>query len=103
MVTINELKVPNVLPVIICKVLVDQFPCCVICSKPLKIDRQALVLRSDNKIVTVFHPRNAQYNCEVKFKRRFIKSHPKITQKELCRILNISRRQFFILKENNGK
>lgn len=99
MVTVDELQVPNVIPVIVCKLLLDQFPYCTICKQALEIHRQALVLRNSNSVVTAFHIQSKKYDCETIFKARFIKSHPKITQIDLCRILNISRRQFFKMKE----
>ena len=98
MVTVNELQVPNIIPVIVCKELLDKFYVCSICDEQLIEQTQALVLTDKNRVLIAFHVDSAKRDCEMRFKGRFIQLHPKTTQRDMCRILNISRRQFFKLK-----
>ena len=99
MVTISELQVPNIIPVIVCKALLSEFRVCSICNEQLIEQTQALVLTDNNKVLKAFHIDSAKRDCEMRFKGQLIQSYPKTTQKNMCRILNISRRQFFKIKE----
>jgi len=50
LVTVDELQIPNIIPVIVCAILIDQFPHCAICNQVLEIHRLLpIIARPTNK------------------------------------------------------
>ena len=98
MVTVDQLRVSNIIPVVVSEILLNEFPLCGVCGESFDEGGLILILRGKNRVLSAFHKSSIKRDCEMRFKGLFIQSHREIAKEELCVILNLSRRHFFRIK-----